>query len=1629
LKRFLRILRNTLLILIGLVVALVLALNLTPVQNWVARQAARILSDKLKTEVRVGSVRIDIRNRAVLRGLYVEDQRGDTLLYAGQAELRLSDWAVLHPSDPITVTYLGLHDTHAWMRRDSAAAGSAAPVWNYQFIVDAFDTGPRDRTKKKNELILDLEKLDLQRVRFRADDAWLGKDMAAAVQSLQLTADEVDLRKRRAAIRSLRIEAPAVAVRQYRGGKPRDTSLAARGPKPIDTTAFNRGGWIVSVRDFQFSNGALTVANSPTPAPEGWFDGRHIGLRDVDMRVQDLRIVGDTVRAQLQHLSGSDRSGFVLKKLAARVSVSPVAAVCEDLVLETPRSRITRYYAMRYRRFPDFTDYVRKVRMEADFRGAKVDSRDVAFFAPALKRTPAVVTLSGKFVGRVDSFGIRGLDAQDGSSRIRGDLSMVGLPDIHNTFIRLTNGSIATTGAAVLRWAPRLREAKGFDATAVRYAAFNGSFVGTIHQFAANGVLLSNLGTIRSDVRMTLPASGAPRYAGTIQTSSFLLGTLLRKPDLGIVSGTVRLDGTGFDPQTAAVRLSGRVGALGFRGYTYTGIQADGVLGRRRFEGKAIVDDPNLALSFDGALDFSGPRPVIQAKAYLLNSDLQALNLTRDSVRLSADFDLSTEGTDLNDFIGMARLYNINLWRKDARVDVDSVVAFSGFDGPVRTLTVESNDVTASLVGTYRLTDLPLSVQRYLGGYLPAYFKAAEYRGADQQVAFDIRTRQVDDLLAVIAPVVRGFNYASVSGTLSTAAQQLEIAGTVGEGRIGPVRLRGVNLSATGDYRRLVLGTTASNLTIGDSFLNAAVQLDAALGADSLRFSLSTTSARSIGTAQLSGAAFARGDTLEAALNPSQIYINGARWDIPAGNRAVLGPRYLLIRDFVLQNGAQRIAINSEGERTEQALRADFTALDLSQLSAIAGPGLAVLQPGGTISGTARVEELFGKPSITADLRGSALRLGTDTLGDAVVKGYYDGGTRVLTLEDGSGIFRGDASLTVQGNLSTDSTRRALQGTLTLNNAPVRWGQPFIRALASNLSGTMNGTLTLSGSPKSPDVEGRVTLADVGFRVDYLGTVYRIPEAAVDFSNYSLEVGRATLLDREGNTAVLTGRVRHNRFKAFRFALDLQSDKFEAMNLRDSENPLFYGRLLAKAHMRITGPLENLRMDIDAEPAGPSQLFLPIGATGTAATYSFVSFKQYGDTAALARAKPKNKLSIYINAIVNPQASISMILDPAAGDAINATGNGSLNIEIPAVGDIKMYGNYDIEQGDYTFTLRQVAFQRRFIINSGSRILFNGPIAQTGLDVNATYPTTGRLADLLTTQQRTLLKSIAESELENANRPQRIDLILSLRGTLDEPQSAYRIELPERISEGTFAYARLQQLNNDERSLFEQVASLLLIGSFLPPEGQGLTGSTARVGAFNNLSQILSGTASGQVTNLVNRILRDDKLAVDLKYRNYSAYEQQADGSLIQGGGATRNELRIGLRRNFFKDRLVLEVGSAYDWGRPVSTSTNRSNFNALGDFRAQYLLTPGGSLRLSLFNTANYDVIANGNITRRGAGISYRRTFDSFAELIGRTPRAQMVPVPVSVDTTPLPTDIPLVDSAVQPGTPAGEPLITAPK
>lgn len=1567
--------RNTLICLISLFLLFTLALYHPKFQNFVVDQVTKWGSERLGTDFEIERIHIGWFNRLNLQGFYLEDQQGDTLLYAGKLQIRVTD-ILLFTSGRSVLRYAGLDQARA---RISRTADS--PEWNFQFVVDAFAPSEPRKTKESKPIEFKLEDIAFTDLDFQMNDAWKGEDLRVSLASFRIEARNIDLGKKIIDIQSLSAESFHFVQQSYEGGAPPVAALAARDTIPwVDTswTPFNPDGWQVELARIDLQNVLFQMDANKEPGLIGEFDPSHIQVKNLNLLAKDLRIEADTLTGSIEKLSASERSGLTILRLSTDFVLSPNATICQNLWLETPNTQLQDYYAMHYSRFPDFQNYVDKVYMDARLKNSHLDLRDLAVFVPAVKGIESVIRAQGEVRGRVGNLSGKKLAITDGQAGLVGDLELRGLPDVENAWISYS-GSIMSPGTRILHYVPALKDHPSLALEKVTALHFEGYLEGSLDAFETKAKIHSNLGGIALDLDYWQGRTATPQYAGQLSVDAFDLGTLIRSDQLGILDADASLQGKSLDPGTAQVKLKAQVHQFGFNQYVYHDLNADGLLEQNRFTGLAFIADPNLALSFNGFLDFRHRDSVeIIAQAHLLHGDFQALNFTDFPMRGSADFDLNLVGSDLDRFVGYAKLYNIDLRRENHRLDLDSIYAVSAYDEQGRRrLSVESNALSADLQGDFHLSTLGNSLQYYLSGYLPNYISIPEGEAPKQDLRFSLTTRSVDSLLAVINPDFRGFSHSEIKGALHTSSQSLSLQANIPYAAMNSMSIRDARLSAEGDFQVLGFHAEAGEARAGTMAGN--LSLTTTLGNDSLRFNIATYPANasegSYGTATINGLAFARADSLHFSLFPSEFYLQQKRWEIPAGSRVVYANQYLWVDQLRIRSGQQVLAIQSDAPDAKAPLRLKIQSFQASNLNHLLGMEDMALQ--GVIQGEVSIEDLFGSMRVGARVQAQDVSVGNDTLGDLRLFGRYDMATNQIEVHDKSGIFRGDQSITCFGDLVfMDSTSsQQLNGKIQLTNAPISWASPFVRGFVSDLGGVLNGTVNIQGSASKPDIKGLVRIDEARLRLDFLGTPYEIHHANLEINNKEISLGTIRLFDRHKNAAELTGRIQHNRFRDFRLSVQAQSSRFEVVNLKASDGQPFYGNLVAAFQtLSVTGPMDDISIRIAAaRPVEKSHLYIPLSQSGGGNNYSYVSFKTPDSIQVDPLLTNRSKLNISINAILNPLAEVTIVLDPTTGDAIHAMGSGNMNLEIPSDDDIRMYGVFDIERGSYVFTLKQLLFRRTFQLNAGSRISFNGPIGQTELNVEGTYTTQTRLYDLLDMTERAALQSDTREESETM-APQDVNILLSMRGSLEEPDLHFKIDLPDKRMVGSIAYTKLMQINLDETQLFNQVASLLLINSFISPVND--IGGGARAGVLSNAGEILSATASSQLTNIVSKLTGDQSLSLGLRYKQYNFAESGPDQSL----GGSRNEISLDLRKNFLNDRLSIEVGNAYDWGRPGSEGS-KNYFNPAGDFRIQYQFKEGGNLRGYIFRTSNYDVINNDNISRGGIGLSWKRSFDNLEE------------------------------------------------
>jgi TamB, inner membrane protein subunit of TAM complex len=1560
LKKFLKILRNSVISMLALFALAGIAVNLPPVQTYLVREAAKVLSEKIKTPVTVKHVSFSFLNHLDLEGVYLEDQHKDTLLYIGKLETGLTDF-ILHRTKTV-IKYLKLEDACVKISKPATA-----DVWNFDFIFNAFQQAS-DTSKSNSTIDFKLRNLILKRVRFVWSDKWTGMDVGVSLTDFNVATKDINVAAKTIDISKITLNKSLVWVDFYKRGRP--------GPDDTISSMINiplNSGWIVNIGKTQLNECAFNCnLNTGAPQPDG-FDPFHIKIAKIDLDAERMHIVGDTITGVLKKLKAKERCGFEIRQMQALISVSPNASICKNLLLVTNRSRVKNYFAMHYRWFPNFLQYNDSVVMDGNVVNSEIDSRDIAFFAPPLKTLPQAI-LKGSFSGKGAVANLSGNIAQltDGFNSISGDVTLVGLPDIFKTDINFRNGKINTSGNGILKYAPLWVGKKDFDLSQIAYATFVGGFSGYIEDFIVSGNIQSNLGNIAANFSLAMPKFNADsaKYYGILATDSFEVGKLLNRPEIGYISINDTFDGTSFNPENAQILVDGTMQNFTFQDYAYHNIITNGTLARKKFSGFLSIKDSNLDLTFNGDLDYNHNNLKLQAKALVRNCNLRALNLIRDSIIIdSTDLDLNCIGTNIDNFFGYAILNNIDIKKNNKRFSLDSIYIHSSGDSESRYLKIVSNDVNATLSGTFFLSQLPATFQWYFSKYVPNYVKPPDALPNFHDFEFTVKTKNIDKFLQVAFNGVKGFNHASLTGKIDMPKKKLEMNLKVPDGTLGNVRFLGVNFTGRGDLDSLGCVFNASTVSIGDSAINATLQLTAMLQHDSLHFNIASSTPDTGVELVLDGGVVASHDSLYFSLAPSALVLNKAKWDVSGNCKAIYADKYLYIDNFLLSSGLQKIRGSFTNLGPDDVIYLNFEDIDLGQLGNY--KGISYYQPDGRLNGMIQIFNPLKNPYFKVGMSATNVKLINENVGTVNVFGEYDAGLRVLKILKETGIYNGNSSLATEGSLNFQN--KALEGKIQLNNTRLSLMSPFVVGLFSRITGTLNGNINISGTSLQPEISGDVVMEPGGMKVDYSGCSYTFQQSNIHLNNSEIIIAPTVVKDEHGNTGKASGFMSHKILRDFQMDFCLRTNKLQVLKTGKNDNPYFYGNVVAGLDsFTVTGSFNNVFLKgFNVYPAAKSNLVIPVTTTGDVGSYSFISFKTYDKKLDASQRISQNKINVSIDARPNPLANVTILLDPASGDAIVANGEGNILLNMPANNDMSITGYYKIESGLYSFLFKQLQIKKQFILQQGSKINFNGPFGETTMDVFASYPVKTRLYDLLSeTEKATAL----QVDITDAKRLQTVNVLLHMEDHIMNPKLTFDLSMEDKGMGSNVAYNKLLLINQNDRQKFDQVASLLLTNNFIPPDGL-LGSSTLATGALNNVGQLLSGATSAQLTNLVTKMIGERQVNINVNYQSYY-FNDLNSGS----GSLNRNQITTTISKNYFDDRLTVELGGKSDWGRQSGSSTN-SSYNISGDFRLQYQISALSKMRLTCFRTSDYDATLDRQIVRGGVGLSWKKSFDNLPD------------------------------------------------
>ncbi|MFA8301053.1 MAG: translocation/assembly module TamB domain-containing protein [Hyphomicrobiales bacterium] len=1303
--------------------------------------------------------------------------------------------------------------------------------------------------------------------------------------------------------------------------------------------------------------------NDPKPDTVKGMHYSDINVKDINIRIPHGSIEADTINASIDHLSCYDTCGFQLDHLSGDFRVSSKFLLGDSVIIKNSGADLDLDLQFLYDSWPAYTEFLDDIYIKGNIRTSVLNLDQIGYFADIMFDMTDSLVMAGIVDGSVSNFRAKNFTCLFGNSTyFRGDVRMNGLPDFFETFINLRIDEFHTNKEDVEFFALPIEGrylSLPDQLSAFGDIGIKGYFTGFYNDFVAQGDFNTGLGDVYTDIILkTLQPNDSITYQGYVKASNFELGRLL---NLEKVIGSLNLDahikGTGLTDQTANVLLDGEVNDFRFSGQNFNNIKVKGDLTGEKFNGIVGIDDSNLKLDFDGKIDFGEEKPVFDFMADIKDANLYALGLLKaDTVSsLSTKLNISFKGVQIDDIEGKVTIDSTVYYQGSGKYVLDHFALVTLNDtSTYKKISLNSDVANGEISGDFKFEQLMPSLKNLVNQSIMIFddVPVAEIESV-QDLEVELNLADTRNLTKLFMPELSLSDSIHFSGNYNSKkgiGSALMLADTI---NYNGVKFKGVRLNAFSYQNQTDIITRIDRIAFQDpnNIDTLAIGVDSLFlqfkaEKDSLLFATTWTDTSLVDrkSSNITGVLnYSPTDTSEVKILSSNVFIREKDWKFFDNNSIEWKGSDINFKNIGLYSGEQLFSLNGRySNRVEDTLAFDFKKWDISNFDPITL--LYGVNLDGHLDGHIGVFKRNKNDEFVGDLAIDTLLFNGQKLGKFELSSSFNSIENAVDLSAqiiNEGNIGNAKIFGLEGKYKSDS-KNSLDFDIDLVNMNLVVVNPFLEGIASEIEGLATGKVKLFGSFSKPDLRGGVSVSRTQFRVDYLNVPYSLSgnlqllPGKVDFNNL-------ILYDSLSNQAQLSGAIMHRYLNDFVFDVRMDFDDMSVFNTTFSQNQLFYGQARATGNMIVKGPLDNIRLDINATSNRGTDVVIPLNTAADVSENRNIVFINSSDTTDVKRTNTVDLtgFNINVNLNVTPDASVLIYLPLNTGN-IRATGRGDINLGISSNGEFTIVGDYTIQSGEFAFRLENI-ISRKFKILEGGRISWAGSPYDANVNIKALYEVKASLAGL-------------GIDLDNNTLGRRIlvDCYLGLKNDLFDPDLNFGIKLPnldERTQQAVFSVID----TTNQTIMQQQMFSLLLLSSF------SYSNSVAGLGS-SSLNLI-----SNQLSNWLSQLSKD--FDVGINYR--------------PGDDLTSEEVEVALSTQLFDERVIINSNFGV-----IGNPTTQNTSNIVGDVDVEVKLTKDGRFRVRAFNRSNdntiyslspYDGVAQNT---QGIGLFYTQEFNHFKDL-----------------------------------------------
>ena len=639
------------------------------------------------------------------------------------------------------------------------------------------------------------------------------------------------------------------------------------------------------------------------------------------------------------------------------------------------------------------------------------------------------------------------------------------------------------------------------------------------------------------------------------------------------------------------------------------------------------------------------------------------------------------------------------------------------------------------------------------------------------------------------------------------------------------------------------------------------------------------------------------------------------------------------VRLFDDQGTGIHFYTNREDTIADQEMTVELSRIGLQQFRKVI-PYMPDMD--GWLGGSVHYVDSKGQMMVSADVRVDDFQYEKSPLGNWEMSGVYLPGDSSRHHVDGFLMHNNQEIVYMNGIYQADALgNEDITGDLELHHFPLTVLNPFIPERMVEFTGDIDGTLSMTGNPMRPDLNGALKLDSVYMAMPDLSVGFRFDDKMVSMVDSKMMFDKFNIYTKGDTPFAINGFVDFSDLEKMLVDLRMKANDYELMNAPKNRKATTYGKIYVDVDATLKGPVDELKMRGNMNVLGKTDFTYVLKDSPLMVTDrlgDMVEFVNFNDTVTVEDTdKPTATLTgmdiamtIHIDQAV--QAHVDLTAD--GSNYMEVEGGGDLAFQYTPQGEMLLNGRYSVISGELKYEIPIIPL-KTFHIRNGSYLNWTGNMMNPEMNIKATER----------------IRANVGSEGE-ASRMVSFDVGIALTDRLETLGLAFTLEAPEDAS----VQEQLNAMSVEERG---KLAVTMLVTGMYMAEGNA-------TGGFN-MNNALNSFLQNQISNVIGQ-------SMDVSLGMESTND-------AEGGRGTDYNFQFAKR--FWNNRFRIVIGGTVSTGNAA-----QKNETFIDNVAIEYRLDNSGTRYVKLFHEKNYESVLEGEVIETGVGVVLRKKVSKLGEL-----------------------------------------------